>query len=92
MVTNSKFKKVSPPAQSSEPRILTPLPPEPSPVPELSPVPKHSPAPQDLIPPMPCILTPEPESLIPVLLLPRKYKFGPKNINGMQTFCFSFIS
>ncbi|PBK88784.1 hypothetical protein ARMGADRAFT_1033768 [Armillaria gallica] len=62
-------------AQSPEPRIVTSPPPESSPFSEL--------LPQDLILPMLHTPTPEPESLVPVppVLLPKKYKFGPKNIN-----------
>ncbi len=84
METDSESEEASSPAQSPEPRIVTPPPPVPSPFPE--------PSPQDLIPPMLHTLTLEPQSSTPVLPPPKKYKFGPKIINGMRTFLiFGFI-
>ncbi|KAK0224921.1 hypothetical protein EDD85DRAFT_959205 [Armillaria nabsnona] len=73
MESESESEEVLPPARSPEPRIPTP------PAPELSPFPE--PLPQDLIPPMPHTPTPEPQSSTPVLPPPKKYKFGPENIN-----------
>ncbi|KAK0214723.1 hypothetical protein EDD85DRAFT_798822 [Armillaria nabsnona] len=72
----------SPPLQNPESRLSTP----PAPEPEAAPVPKLSPGPQDMIPPMPHTLTPESESSLPVAPPPKKYKFGPQNINDGPSF------
>ncbi|PBK93333.1 hypothetical protein ARMGADRAFT_1029998 [Armillaria gallica] len=76
MESESKSEEVPPSAQSPEPKIPTPLPPE------QSPMPTPSPGPENLIPPMLHTPTPEPRSLTPVPPPPKKYKFGPKNINA----------
>ncbi len=53
---------------------------------EEAPSPFPEPSPQALIPPMPHTPTPEPQSSTPVPPPPKKYKFGPKTINGTRTF------
>ncbi len=79
METDSGSEGAPSPAQSPEPKIPTPPPPEPSPVPE------PSPAPEGLIPPMPHSPAPDSESSLPAPPPRKKYKFGPKNINGTGT-------
>ena len=75
METDSESEEV-PPAPENSTLVL----------PEQSPAPVFSPGPENLIPPMPHTPTPEPQSSTPVPPPPKKYKFGPKSINGARTF------